>query len=245
MNNRVLVVGGSRGIGRQVAIAFAKKSAKVCITYRSNTKAAENVEKEIREAGGLFAGAYKFDAAIESESILNYQKILDQLGGIDVLVHCSGITHDKTFKKMEFEQWKSVIDVNLNSIFHSCKAVLPQMQEQMFGRIIILSSVIGQIGGFGQTNYAASKAGIIGFVKALAKEYASTDITVNALCPGFVETDMTKSIPEEIKEKIRSTIPKRRFASVEEIAHATLFLASPLSGYITGQSIGINGGLHM
>jgi acetoacetyl-CoA reductase len=146
---------------------------------------------------------------------------------------------------MEFEQWKSVIDVNLNSIFHSCKAVLPQMQEQMFGRIIILSSVIGQIGGFGQTNYAASKAGIIGFVKALAKEYASTDITVNALCPGFVETDMTKSIPEEIKEKIRSTIPKRRFASVEEIAHATLFLASPLSGYITGQSIGINGGLHM
>ena len=245
MSNRVLIVGGSRGIGRQAAVAFAKDGAEVCITYRSNDDAAQNVAKDIRSAGGAFSGAWKFDASLESECVDKYQQIIDQLGGVDVLVHCSGITRDKTFKKMDFEQWESVINVNLNSTFHSCKAVLPGMQEQNFGRIILVSSVIGQTGGFGQTNYAASKAAIIGLAKSLAREYASSDITVNALCPGFVETDMTEGIPSEIKERIVSSIPKRRFASTEEIAHAILFLASPTSGYITGQAIGINGGLYM
>lgn len=245
MANRVLIVGGSRGIGRQAALVFAKDGAEVCVTYRSNDVAVQNVGRDIRSAGGIFAGAWKFDASVESESIDNYQQIMDQLGAVDVLVHCSGITRDKTFKKMDFKQWESVININLNSVFHSCKAVLPGMQEQNFGRIVLLSSVIGQTGGFGQTNYAASKAAIIGLAKSLAREYASGDITINALCPGFVETDMTEGIPIEIKERIVSSIPKRRFASSEEIAHAILFLASPMSGYITGQSIGINGGLYM
>lgn len=245
MANRVLIVGGSRGIGRQVAVAFAKDGAEVCITYQSNDDAAQNIAEEIRSVGGAFVGAWKFDASVESECVEKYQQITDQLGGVDVLVHCSGITRDKTFKKMDYKQWESVINVNLNSTFHSCKAVLPGMLEQNFGRIILLSSVIGQTGSFGQTNYAASKSAIVGFVKSLAQEYAIKDITVNALCPGFVETDMTKGIPIEIKDRILSSIPKRRFASVEEVAHAVLFLASPMSGYITGQSIGINGGLYM
>lgn len=245
MSNRVLIVGGSRGIGRQTAIAFAKNAAEVCITYQSDDASAQSIANEIRLAGGVFAGAWKFDASNEVESVDHYQQILNRLGGIDVLVHCSGITRDKTFKKMEFKQWESVLNVNLNSAFHSCKAILPGMQEQNFGRIILLSSVIGQTGGFGQTNYGASKAAIIGFAKSLAKEYASGDITVNALCPGFVETDMIGNIPAEIKERILSSIPKRRFASPLEIAHAIMFLASPMSGYITGQAIGVNGGLYM
>ncbi len=146
---------------------------------------------------------------------------------------------------MDYKQWLEVINVNLNSAFHSCTAVLPGMVEQNFGRVILLSSVVGQTGGFGQTNYAASKAAIVGFAKSLAKEYATSDITINALCPGFVETEMTESIPAEVKERIVSSIPKARFASAEEIAHSILFLASPMSGYITGQAIGVNGGLYM
>ena len=245
MATRVLVVGGSRGIGKQAAVAFSNAGAEVCITYQSNEVAAQSAAEDIRSAGGGFVGAWKFDASVESECIENYQQIMSQLGGVDVLVHCSGITRDKTFKKMDFKQWKSVVDVNLNSTFHSCKAVLPGMQEQNFGRIILLSSVIGQSGGFGQTNYAASKSAIMGFMKSLALECAMNDVTVNALCPGFVETDMTGGIPLDIKDRILSSIPKRRFASTKEIAHAILFLASPMSGYITGQAIGVNGGLYM
>lgn len=245
MATRVLVVGGSRGIGKQAAVAFSNAGAEVCITYQSNEVAAQSAAEDIRSAGGGFVGAWNFDASVESECIENYQQIMSQLGGVDVLVHCSGITRDKTFKKMDFKQWKSVVDVNLNSTFHSCKAVLPGMQEQNFGRIILLSSVIGQSGGFGQTNYAASKSAIMGFMKSLALECAMNDVTVNALCPGFVETDMTGGIPLDIKDRILSSIPKRRFASTKEIAHAILFLASPMSGYITGQAIGVNGGLYM
>jgi acetoacetyl-CoA reductase len=245
MNPRVLVVGGSRGIGRQAAVEFAKRGSAVAITYQTNDGAAVDAEKDIGSAGGVFAGAWKFEASSEFEAQKNYEAVIEKLGGVDVLVHCAGITRDKTFKKMDFKLWQDVINVNLNSAFHSCKAVLPGMVERNFGRVILLSSVIGQAGGFGQANYAASKAAMVGFVKSLAREYAIGDITVNALCPGFVQTEMTKGIPSEVTDRIISSIPKKRFASADEVAHAILFLASPMSGYITGQAIGINGGLYM
>lgn len=240
----VLIVGGTRGIGKQTAIEFAKDGATVGITYRAEDEAAQQVKRQVNERGGVWAGAWKFNASSENAPQF-YSEILQQMKRVDVLVHCAGITRDKTFKKMEYNQWADVIHVNLDSIFYSCKAVLPAMLEKNFGRIVLLSSVIGQSGGFGQTNYAASKAAMIGFVKSLARECAEGDVTVNTLCPGFVETDMTAEIPVEIKERILSSIPKKRFASAEEIACAIKFLSSPMAGYITGQAIGVNGGLYM
>jgi len=238
----VVVTGGSRGIGRSVCKEFASKGANIVFIYLQNHYAAKETYTELKS----------FDVEVEQicSDISNYLetqnvflKIINSYEHIDILVNNAGINIDKTLGKLSIDDWNQVINTNLTGCFNCSKAVLESMKKQNYGRIINISSIIGQTGNFGQTNYAASKAGIIGFTKSLALETAKYDITVNAICPGFVETDMLKTISSEIKEKILGKIPKGRFASPEDIAHVVYFLALPRSGYITGQVFNINGGL--
>lgn len=171
------------------------------------------------------------------------EKVLEQFGRIDILVNNAGITRDKSFKKMSFDEWHKVIDTNLSSAFNTCKIALPAMLEQKYGRIINISSVIGQSGGFGQTNYASAKAGLIGFTKSLALETARAGITVNCICPGYIATEMVAAMPESVKEAIIAMVPMKKLGEPEEIAKGVLFICD--SGYMTGQSLNLNGGLYM
>lgn len=244
LDNKVAIVtGGSRGIGKSIALELARQGAKVVINYNSNADAALEVVKEI-EALGSQAYASQADVSDSSQAKVLIDDAIRQFGKVDLLVNNAGITRDRSFLKLTEENWRKVIDVNLNSAFNTTSAVLPSMVEQKFGRIINISSVIGQSGNVGQTNYAASKAGLIGFTKSLALEMANKGVTVNAICPGFIETEMVAEIPAEILEKIVSKIPQRRLGQPQEIARAVVYLASE-GDYITGQQLNINGGLYM
>ncbi len=244
LDNKVAIVtGGSRGIGKSIALELARQGAKVVINYNSNADAALEVVKEI-EALGSQAYASQADVSDSSQAKVLVDDAIRQFGKVDLLVNNAGITRDRSFLKLTEENWRKVIDVNLNSAFNTTSAVLPSMVEQKFGRIINISSVIGQSGNVGQTNYAASKAGLIGFTKSLALEMANKGVTVNAICPGFIETEMVAEIPAEILEKIVSKIPQRRLGQPQEIARAVVYLASE-GDYITGQQLNINGGLYM
>lgn len=238
----VIVTGGSRGIGATIAKELAKKGAKVVINYNSSINAAESVVNEITEFGGT-AIAYKANVANIGDAKDLMEKAKMEFGRIDILVNNAGITRDRSFRKLTEDEWYEVINTNLNSIYHTTSAVLNTMLEQKFGRIINISSIVGQAGAFGQTNYAASKAGMIGFTKSLALETAKNGITVNAICPGYILTEMTAEIPENIMEQIVSTIPMKRLGKTSEIAEAVIFLAN--SDYITGQCINVNGGAYM
>lgn len=244
LDNKVAIVtGGSRGIGKSIALELARQGAKVVINYNSNADAALEVVKEI-EALGSQAYASQADVSDSSQAKVLVDDAIRQFGKVDLLVNNAGITRDRSFLKLTEENWRKVIDVNLNSAFNTTSAVLPSMVEQKFGRIINISSVIGQSGNVGQTNYAASKAGLIGFTKSLALEMANKGVTVNAICPGFIETEMVAEIPAEILGKIVSKIPQRRLGQPQEIARAVVYLASE-GDYITGQQLNINGGLYM
>lgn len=244
LDNKVAIVtGGSRGIGKSIALELARQGAKVVINYNSNADAALEVVKEI-EALGSQAYASQADVSDSAQAKVLIDDAIRQFGKVDLLVNNAGITRDRSFLKLTEENWRKVIDVNLNSAFNTTSAVLPSMVEQKFGRIINISSVIGQSGNVGQTNYAASKAGLIGFTKSLALEMANKGVTVNAICPGFIETEMVSEIPAEILEKIVSKIPQRRLGQPQEIARAVVYLASE-GDYITGQQLNINGGLYM
>lgn len=244
LDNKVAIVtGGSRGIGKSIALELARQGAKVVINYNSNADAANAVVKEI-EALGSQAYASQADVSDSAQAKVLIEDAIRQFGKVDILVNNAGITRDRSFLKLTEENWRKVIDVNLNSAFNTTSAVLPLMVEQKFGRIINISSVIGQSGNIGQTNYAASKAGLIGFTKSLALETANKGVTVNAICPGFIETEMVAEIPGEILEKIVSKIPQRRLGQPQEIARAVVYLASE-GDYITGQQLNINGGLYM
>lgn len=237
-----IVTGGSRGIGSTIAKELAKQGAEVVFNYNASKEAAEAVVEEIRRAGGS-ATAYQANLACIEEAHQLIEKTKEQFGRIDILVNNAGITRDRTFRKMSPQEWNEVINVNLNSVYHTTSAVIHTMLEQKYGRIINISSIIGQAGGFGQTNYSAAKAGMIGFTKSLALETAKSGITVNAVCPGYIETEMTQEIPEKIMEQLVEKIPMQRLGTTNEVAEAVLFLIN--SNYITGQCINVNGGLYM
>ena len=239
-----LVTGGSRGIGRAVAIELAKEGAAVAINYAGNKAAAEEVQSIITQIGGK-AMIIQADVSDEKSAMQMVEEVIAQLGGIDILVNNAGITRDGLFIRMKEEDWNAVINTNLTGIFNCTKVAAKYMMKKRSGRIINMSSVSGIMGNAGQTNYAAAKAGVIGFTKSLAREMASRGITVNAVAPGFIATDMTAAMPEKAQEHVLTSIPLGKMGKPEDIANAVLFLASDKASYITGQVIHVDGGMVM
>ncbi|MDX1560217.1 MAG: 3-oxoacyl-[acyl-carrier-protein] reductase [Marinobacter sp.] len=238
-----LVTGASRGIGRHIALQLAQRGADVAINYRSRQSEGEEVAREI-EANGVRALSFKADLSKMPEARSLVRQVQDQWGRIDILVNNAGITKDKSMKKLTDDDWNDVLDTNLGSVYATCSEVLKIMMDQKYGRIINITSFVGQAGNFGQANYAASKGGIIAFTKTLALEMAKYNITVNAIAPGFTETEMLAQVPENIREQIIARVPMGRFGQPEEIARAVVFLAAE-GDYITGQQINVNGGVYM
>lgn len=244
MSRVAIITGGSRGIGRAVALRLAREEVKVIITYVKGKEAAENVVKEIITQGGE-AWAYQFDVADFTETQKIFEEILAKFGRIDYLINNAGVTRDGLFMRMKEEDWDKVIDTNLKGAFNCIKGVVRTMLKQKFGRIVNITSVVAFTGNVGQANYVASKAGLVGLTKTLAKELAPKGITVNAVAPGFIETDMTANLPEKIKEYMLNLIPLGRFGKPEDVAEAVAFLVSDKAAYITGQVIHVNGGMYM
>lgn len=238
-----IVTGGSKGIGASITRELASQGVKVAVNYNSSKESAEAIVNEIRENGGS-AIAIQADVSYADQAKHLVEETKAAFGQLDILVNNAGITRDRSFKKLGEEDWKKVIDVNLHSVYNTTSAALGDLVEAEAGRIINISSIIGQAGGFGQTNYAAAKAGMVGFTKSLALELAKTNVTVNAICPGFIETEMVMAIPEEVRANIVAKIPKRRFGQVNEIARGVVYLVKD-GAYITGQQLNINGGLYM
>jgi 3-oxoacyl-[acyl-carrier protein] reductase len=243
-----LITGASRGIGRAIALRFAEEGCEVAVNYvdereRDNAAEADDVAEQIcalgRQAICVEADVTDLEAV---EGMAEY--VIERLGKLDILINNAGITRDRTLKKLAKEDWDRVIEVNLTGAFHCARAVIEHMRERRSGRIISISSVVAQMGNIGQTNYAASKAGLIGLTKSLAREVARRGITVNAVAPGFIDTEMTQAMPDEIREQVIATIPMGRTGTPEDVANAALFLASEAASYITGQVLSVNGGLH-
>jgi len=238
-----LITGGSRGIGKSISKRLASQGATVVINYIQNETAAEDTKKEIEESGGQVFTS-KFDVADFDAVHEEVDKIIEKLGGLHILINNAGITKDTLLMRMKEEDWDNVISINLKGIFNCTKAVTRNMFKQREGRIVNLTSVVGEMGNAGQTNYAASKAGIIGFTKACAREMASRGITVNAVSPGFIKTDITDELTEELKKDYISKIPLNRFGTPEDIASAVAFLVSDDAAYITGEVFRVNGGIY-
>ncbi|YCA44539.1 acetoacetyl-CoA reductase [Bacillus sp. JZ8] len=238
-----VVTGGSKGIGAAISKELAKNGVKVVVNYNSNKESAEEIVKQIEAEGGA-AVAIGADVSYSEQAKRLIEETKEAFGQLDILVNNAGITRDRTFKKLGEEDWRKVIDVNLNSVYNTTSAALTYLLESEGGRVINISSIIGQAGGFGQTNYAAAKAGLLGFTKSLALELARTGVTVNSICPGFIETEMVMAMPENVREQVISKIPARRLGHAEEIARGVLYLCQD-GAYITGQELSINGGLYM
>ncbi len=234
-----LVTGGSRGIGEAISIALKDRGYTVAANYAGNEKKAEEFTKKTGIA------TYKFDVGDFSACEEGIKKITAELGPVEVLVNNAGITRDTTINRMDVGQWEDVIRTNLTSCFNLSRLVIEHMREVGFGRIINIGSINGQAGQYGQVNYAAAKSGIHGFTKALAQEGAGKGITVNAIAPGYIDTEMVRAVPENVLEKIIAKIPVKRLGKPEEIAEGVCFLASDNSGFITGSTLSINGGQHM
>jgi acetoacetyl-CoA reductase len=240
MAGRVAVVtGGTRGIGAAIAVGLKKAGYKVAVNYGGNDEAAKKFTAE----SGI--PAYKFDVADFKACQEGVKKIVADLGPVDVLVNNAGITRDGTMHRMTFEQWNEVIQTNIGSCFNMCRAVIDSMRDRNFGRIVNIGSINGQAGQYGQVNYAAAKSGIHGFTKALAQEGAAKGITVNAIAPGYIDTDMVRAVPPNVLEKIVAKIPVGRLGKADEIARGVLFLVADEGGFITGSTLSINGGQHM
>ncbi len=237
-----IVTGGSRGIGRAIAKALASVGCSVVITYKSSSQQAQEVVEEILKEGSK-AFAFQADSAKFEDSQRVVDEVLKIFGKIDILINNAGITRDNLFIRMSESEWDDVIETNLKGVFNFTKAVIKHMIAQRSGKIINIASVVGLIGNPGQANYAASKAGIIGFTKALAKEVASRNIQVNVVAPGYVETEMTEKLSEERKKRLFDLIPAKRIAKPDEIAYVVRFLSSSEADYITGQVIVVDGGL--
>jgi acetoacetyl-CoA reductase len=242
-NKVAIVTGGSRGIGSAISLELAKNGVKIVINYNSNSAAADQMVAEIKEIGGD-AYAVQADVSVIADAEKLVNEAVKHFGRVDILVNNAGITRDSTFKKLSEEDWRKVIDVNLNSVYNTTSKALPHLLESDAGRIINISSIIGQAGGFGQTNYAAAKAGLIGYTKALALELAKGNVTVNAICPGFIGTEMVAAMPEKVLDAVVSKVPQKRLGKPEEIARGVVYLCKD-GDYITGQQLNINGGLYM
>ncbi|WP_069650234.1 3-oxoacyl-[acyl-carrier-protein] reductase [Caloranaerobacter ferrireducens] len=237
-----LVTGGSRGIGKAIALKLASLGANIVVNYtKSDTKAKEVIK--LAEEMGVKAIAIRADVSNKDDVENFINKVLDEFGRIDILVNNAGIARDNLLMRMKEEEWDDVININLKGTFNVTKAAIRTMMKQKGGSIINVASVIGITGNQGQCNYAASKAGIIGFTKSIAKEVAKKKVRVNAIAPGFIKTDMTDKLPDKVKEEYLSKIPLNRLGEPEDIANAVAFLASDLSSYITGQVLIIDGGL--
>lgn len=239
-----VITGGMGGLGMEMCKALANGGYTIATTYSGNEAKKEAFLTKTQSEGFNFK-AYKCDVASFDSCRDAFAKINAELGGVDVLVNNAGITRDGTFRKMSLEDWVSVIDTNLNSMFNVTKQVLDGMLEKGFGRIINISSINGQKGQLGQTNYSTAKSGVHGFTMALAQEVARKGITVNTIAPGYIATDMVMAVPEDVRAKIISGIPVGRLGRPEEIAELVRYLASDLSGFMTGAEIAINGGQHM
>lgn len=238
------VTGGSRGIGKAIALVLANAGADVAISCNTGSLKAQEVREAIRQMGRK-AEFYAHDLAEPQEVEKMQQEIARDFPQVDILVNNAGITRDRSFKKMTKDLWDAVMRVNLDSVFLVTKLFIDSMADRGWGRVINISSVIGEHGNFGQSNYAAAKAGIIGFTKSLAREYARKNVTVNAVAPGFIDTDMMKDIPKEAMDAILNLIPVKRLGRPLEVAGGVLFLASQSAAYVTGQVLDINGGMAM
>ena len=235
MERVALITGGSRGIGAAISVALKNEGYKVAATYAGNDEAASNFTTET----GI--KTYKWDVSSYEESVAGLERVQAELGAIDTIVANAGITRDAPFHKMTPEQWNQVVDTNLTGVFNTVHPLWPSMRERKFGRVIVISSINGQKGQFAQVNYSATKAGDLGIVKSLAHEGARNGITANAICPGYIATDMVMAMPEKAIEATVSQIPTGRLGEPEEIARCVLFLASEGSGFINGSTISANG----
>lgn len=239
-----IVTGASRGIGRAIVIALAKVGAKVVVNYAGNTAAAEEVRKLITDNGGQ-AITVQADVANQEAVDSLVRQTIEAYGKIDILINNAGITRDNLLMRMKEEDWDAVMNTNLKGLFYCTKAVSKSMMKQRSGKIINMTSVVGIMGNAGQANYAAAKAGVIGFTKSMAKELASRGITVNAIAPGFIATDMTHGLSDQVKEDLAAKIPLNRLGTPEDVAAAAVFLATDSANYITGQTLNIDGGMVM
>jgi acetoacetyl-CoA reductase len=239
MSRVALVTGGTRGIGAAISVALKNAGRTVIASYAGNTAAAEAFHKET----GI--ETIKFDAGNYDECIAAVKDITDRHGPIEILVNNAGITRDTVMGKMTRDMWDEVIDTNLGSCFNLCKATFDGMKAKKFGRIVNIGSINGQAGQYGQVNYAAAKSGIHGFTKALAQEGARYSITVNAIAPGYVDTDMVRAVPPDVLEKIIAKIPRGRLGTAEDIARGVVFLTADDADFVTGSTLSINGGQHM
>ncbi|MDK2901402.1 MAG: 3-oxoacyl-[acyl-carrier protein] reductase [Thermosediminibacterales bacterium] len=239
-----VVTGGSRGIGKAIALELAENGANVVINYSKDSKGAQEVAENIRNKG-IDCLTIKANVSFASEVENMVETIIERYGRIDILVNNAGITRDSLLARMKEKDWDDVIDINLKGVYNCTKSVVKIMMKQRWGRVVNISSVVGITGNPGQTNYSAAKAGIIGFTKSCARELASRGITVNAVAPGFIRTDMTDKLRNEIKKELESKIPVGRLGKPEDVAHTVLFLVSSKADYITGQVINVDGGMVM
>jgi len=237
-----IITGASRGIGRGIAIVFARHGANVAFTYSASAEAAKSLEEELK-AYGIQAKGYQSDAAKFDEAQKLVDDVLTEFGGIDILINNAGITKDNLLMRISEEDFDKVIEVNLKSVFNMTKAVQRPMLKQRHGSIINMSSVVGVKGNAGQSNYAASKAGVLGFTKSIALELGSRNIRCNAIAPGFIETEMTAKLPEDVVKGWADAIPLKRGGTTEDVANACLYLASDMSAYVTGQTLNVDGGM--
>ncbi len=239
MSHTAIVTGGTRGIGAAISTTLQQAGHKVAATYAGNDEAAQRFHDE----SGI--SVYKFDVADFEQCADAVSRIESDLGPVNILVNNAGLTRDGTLHRMDFEQWNQVLQTDLSSCYNMCRNVIGGMRERGFGRIVNIGSVNGQAGQYGQVNYAAAKSGIHGFTKALALEGAAKGITVNAIAPGYVDTDMVRAVPEKVLEKIIGTIPVGRLGYASDIARAVMFLVEDDAGFVTGSTLSINGGQHM
>ncbi len=239
-----VVTGGSRGIGRAVSIRLAKEGANVIINYNTNEDSATETLREIEARGGK-AEILRFDVSSFEKVQQAFRGVLDKHKRIDILVNNAGITRDNLFVRMKEVEWSRVLEINLSGSFNCCRAAVKSMMKQKTGKIVNISSVVGEMGNPGQANYSASKAGLIGLTKSLSRELAKRGIRVNAIAPGYIETEMTEGLTEKVKEEVLKAIPLARFGKPDDVAEAVLFLVSNRSDYITGHTLNLSGGLYI